>query len=508
MALEEKEVENTEIQKQESQEYKVEETKSDSENPISETSEVKAEVSSNHTSEQLSEESNDEAKVEVNTNPESTEQSSDSASEESSENQKDDSKDTPTYSENIPEKSKEDEALEEKVEELSDETKVLLVAELRGFFDSGTPIEVSVLSKGIGGFRVTYKELPMFLPFSHFSLSKRPDESEFENIIGSNIQVAVHEIKEEEGKYSIIVSRKKIIENEFWDNLNVGEVVTGTVTSTPSFGVFLDIGGVEGLCHVSRLSKARIENPATFCKKGDKFEVKIIDIDKEKKKISLSRKELEPSLWAGVEELFLRDNTYTGIVRRITDFGVYVELKTGVDGLLRNSEISWTKRVNDAKKMYKPGDKIEVYLLNISENKETATLSVKRTKDNPWETMSTRFPMDAVYHAEVLQSNDKGILFALNDEVDGFMPKSKLRGLPKEKQNSFEVGSKAEIKIVEIDAENESLILAPSGVEETQKQNNSERVPKDKFKGSGKSSSFALGDLLAEKMKESLKNIG
>lgn len=403
--------------------------------------------------------------------------------------------------------NKEDDLLESKIEELSDSDKEALIAEIREAFASNNPIEVEVLSKAIGGLRVTYKNMPMFLPTSHFSMKRSASDEEINEVVGQTLKVNIHEIKEENDQFTVIVTRKKLIEDEFWGSINVGDKVEGTVTSTPSFGVFLDIGGVEGLCHVSKLAHHRISNPATFCKPGDKMEVIITEIDKENQKISLSRQELEPSPWDNIEEEIKPETTVKGIVRRITDFGVYVELKPGVDGLLRNNELSWTKRILDPKEILTINQQIDVYVVNINPEKQTATLSLRRTKENPWDTLAERFPLESVYHAEVLQVNPKGAIFALNDEVDGFMPKSKMRGIAKGNKVPFEVGEKAEVKVTEINPETESLILAPQGYEESQQPRMS-KGSKDKFKGNKGNSSFTLGDLLADKMKDSLKKIG
>lgn len=402
-------------------------------------------------------------------------------------------------------KSKEDELLEEKVEELSDSDKNILLAELRQKFDEGTAIEVNVLSKAIGGLRVIYKKMPMFLPTSHFSMKRSTSDEELQESVGSDLKVNIHEIKEENNQVTVIVTRKKILQKEFWDSINVGDKVTGTVTSTPAFGVFLDIGGVEGLCHVSRLAHERIANPATFCKPGDKMDVVITEIDQENGKISLSRQELQPSPWEGIEEEIKPETIVKGIVRRITDFGVYVELKKGVDGLLRNAELSWTKRVSDPKSMLKKNQQIDVYVMEISEEKQTATLSLRRTQENPWDSLDQRFPINSVYHAEAVQVNPKGAIFALNDEVDGFMPKSKMRGIAKGNKVPFQKGDKVEVKVTEIVPSNESLILAPQGYEE-QPKGSYPKSAKGNFKKGKESSSFTLGDLLGEKMKDSLKN--
>lgn len=392
---------------------------------------------------------------------------------------------------------------------LSDEEKAAIVEELKSLESSGSSFNVNVLSKTRGGFRVSYKEFPLFLPISHFSLKRSPSDSETEGLENTEIEVKVLEIKDESGIPSIVVTRKAILEAAIWNNLKVGEKVEGTVTSTPAFGAFVDLGGVEGLIHVSRLSKARIEHPKDFVKKGDKIEVLIIDLDKENNKISLSRKELEPSPWEGAEEAFPENSQQKGIVRRLTEFGAYVELKPGVDGLLRNGEISWTKRVSDPSQILKPGDKIDVQIMKISTEKGIASLSMKRLVENPWSVLQERYPINSVYHAKAIDVNQKGAVFALNDEVDGFMPKSKMKPIMKGSKMPFEKGEKVEVVVTEIDPSTESLILAPKLSEEqikVQEERQASRANQANYKKKG-DSTFTFGDMLGEKVFDKLNDL-
>ena len=423
-----------------------------------------------------------------------------------------------TTTNNVVEEQKEvattNEVVEEKTSEetpntskISNEERDKVLAELKGFSESKTQFEVEITSKTRGGFRVSYKDLPLFLPISHFSLKRKPDDSELENLEGQKLDVLVQDIKEIEGSTTIVVSRKPILESAIWDKLNVGDKVEGTVTSTPQFGIFLDIGGVEGLIHVSRISNARVEHPKDVAKKGDKLEALIIDLDKENKKIGLSRKELEPSLWDGVEQEFPAGSTQKGIVRRLTEFGAYVELKPGVDGLLRNGEISWTKRINHPSQVLKAGESIDVYVAKVNEEKGMATLSIKQLMDNPWDTLAEKYPIESVYHAEVLDINPKGVVFALNEQIDGFMPKSKLKSILKGNNIPYEKGEKVEVIISEIDPSTESLILTPKGVEQVEAKPRSEDKVSGNYKKQKGDSSFTIGDLLGENLADKFKDL-
>jgi len=398
---------------------------------------------------------------------------------------------------------------EEKAPEktISTEEKESITAELKSAQENGTPIDVVVSSKARGGLRVDYKGMSLFLPISHFSLKKLGNDSELDEVIGKTLSVNIHDIKVEETNTSIIVTRKKILDDVIWSKLEKGQTVEGIVTSIPTFGVFLDIGGVEGLVHVSRLSKGRVENTKDFCKKGDKLEVKIISLDRENNKIGLSRRELEPSPWIGAEELFPKDSVQKAKVRRFTDFGTFVELKPGIDGLLRNGEISWTKRISHPSQKLKIGETIDVQIVSVDEKKGTASLSIKRAGENPWKDMAARFPIDSVYFAELIEISPKGLIFALNEDVDGFMPRSKLRPIMRGKDVPYSLGEKVEIMVTEVNAENESMILAPKLDPAIAQRFEDDKKQVVKFKKTKDDGSFSLADLLNKSSLDSLSQI-
>ena len=250
--------------------------------------------------------------------------------------------------------------------------------------NNGT-IEVEIKGRIRGGLRAIYKEMPLFLPASHFSLKRTPTEQELTDAAGKTMVVQVHELQEyDEGRKAVIVSRKHLLTEDFWTRISVGDIVEGKVSSIATFGVFVDLGGVEGLIHISRLSQVHVDDPNKFMKKGDTVKAVVVELDRTKNRIALSRKELEESPWKDVETLFLVGTQHTGIVRRLTDFGAYIELKPGVDGLLRTPEISWTKRIKKPSDVLKANSEIPVEILSVSEDKQTVSLSYKKTQPNPW----------------------------------------------------------------------------------------------------------------------------
>ncbi len=401
-----------------------------------------------------------------------------------------------------PEEKKKKESAPDKTEQAYEELKEMMAKQ--------EPIEVKAVKRIRGGLRVAYKEARMFLPTSHYTLKRNPNDNEMKNAVGAKFPVLVHEYQEyPEGRKAVIVSRKKILFDEIFNKYDTGDIIKGKVSSITSFGVFLEFEGVEGLIHISRLSKVHIDDPKRFYNKGEEIEAKIIDIDKENQRIALSREELVESPWKGVEEELEVGAEVKGIVRRLTNFGAYVELKPGVDGLLRNNEIHWTKRVKNPAEILSPNQEITVKIMSISEDNETAALSYKRTQPNPWEDIKNEFQPEKVFDGKVKQVIPQGAIVEITEEVDGFMPRSKMRPIMKGKKIPFKAGDDLEVKVIEVEPEDESLILGPNVDEDLQADSPPPRSGGGK-KGGGKAkpdSSFTLGDILSEKEKERLKNM-
>ncbi len=403
-------------------------------------------------------------------------------------------------------------AEKKKAEEAEKEKKMLdeVFEKLKTVKENNETIEVEIKARIRGGLRAMYDNFPLFLPASHYSLKRKPREDVLRQAVGQKFNVNIHEIQEDESnRRTVIVSRKKIIGEEFWSSLNVGDIVEGTVSAIATFGVFLDLGGVEGLIHISRLSQVHIDNTKNFAKKGDKMKAVIIEFDKEKNRIALSRKELEESPWKEVETKFVADTVHKGIVRRLTDFGAYVELLPGVDGLLRTAELSWTKRINRPADLLKPGDEIEVYVISSSEEKKAIALSLKRTLENPWTGLAERYPigteLKGIVSKVLLQ---KGAIITIAEDIDGFMPRSKMAGLNRGKKIPFQAGDELDIVIADIVPEEESLILSLNGGDDEQSDDSPmperRRSGKKESARASRSNAFSIGDLISEKAKKSL----
>lgn len=392
---------------------------------------------------------------------------------------------------------------------------------LAAFKESNESFEVYVKARVKGGLRVFYEDVPLFLPVSHFSFRKSPTEQELKETEGTKLRVTVHELQEyEEGRKTAIVSRRQVLIEELWNKLQIGDIVEGCVSSIASFGIFLDLGGVEGLVHVSRLSQYHIDKPDQHFKKGDIVKAVVIELDKEKNRIALSRKELEESPWKNIEEKFPIQSRHTGTIRKLTEFGAYVELRRGIDGLLRTPEISWTKRIKKPSDVFKIGQKIEVEVISISEEKHSIALSYKRTIPNPWLSLVDRFPVGTTITGTVSQVLPQGMIVSISDDVDGFMPRSKMRPLLKGNKIPYHSGDKLEVIIADLIPDQESLILSPK-IDESQAVSNSDyeenrkrRQSQQNYSGDNKANKQAqtqnavtLVDLLSDTDKNNLLNL-
>ncbi len=389
-------------------------------------------------------------------------------------------------------------------------------AKLKQANESGEAIEVVVNSRIKGGLRVMFDDIPIFLPTSHFGSRRNPTEEELTESIGKTLKVHIHELSEDEdNRKTVIVSRKKAIGSEVWSSIKVGDIVEGPVSSIASFGIFLDLGGIEGLIHISRLSQVHVEDTKAFAKLGDIMKAVVVEIDQERNRIALSRKEFEKSPWEGVEAKYTVGTNVKGTVRRFTDFGAYVEVDKGIDGLLRVAELSWTKRIKHPSEVLKIGEEIEVQVISISEEKNTMHLSYKRMQANPWEGIKDKFVIGNAFNGTVKQVMPQGCVVTIEGEVDGFMPRSKMRQLPRGKKIPYNIGDKIEILISDVIVEQESVIIEPkldeSEIAQAERSRDSER-PQGKRREPKQpqvttetpSGSFSLSDLLPDSMKETL----
>ncbi len=365
-----------------------------------------------------------------------------------------------------------------KQERVRNEMDAEVLAELKECRNNNRTIAAKVEDRVRGGLKLNYKGVALFLPTSHFGVRSNPNEEELIRAVGDVMDVEVLEINDDvpSHKRNIIVSRKNLLESKFWNDIKVGSIVSGPVSSITTFGIFIDIGGYEGLVHVSRLSRKRIDNPKNFAKKGDILQAKVVEVDLDKKRIGLSISDLEPSLWTNVSEKYPVGSITKVKVKRFVDFGAFVELEDGIEGLIRNQDLSWTQRINHPKEILEIDQEIDAQILSVNPDKELLALSYRTTQPNPWNDVEQTIQIGNEKVGIIKQVKNEGLVITIDNTLDGFMPKSKMRNLIKGNKMPFKKGDSIEVVVADIAAAQQSLILEPKGAEQETRE---KREPRD-----------------------------
>ena len=388
-------------------------------------------------------------------------------------------------------------------------------AVLAGFKEANTSFDVTIQERVKGGLRGDYNGLRVFLPASHFGMRKNVGEDELTAAIGSTMTVKVHELQSDDtGFKSAVVTRRDILQDEFWQTIQPGAEFEGVVTSITPFGVFVNIGGAEGLVHVSRLSRSRIENPADVVKKGDKLKVTVVEVDREKHKLSLSHKEHEADAWVNAEQTFPVGTRLKGTVRRIADFGAYVQVAPRIEGLLRISELSWTQRIKHPSDVVSVGQEIDIEVLSTSAAKHQMSLGYKQTQPNPWSSVKETMPVGSETTGIVQQVSSQGAVVRVAETFDGFMPRSKMQMHGHGKKPGLNPGDSVQCVVVDINPESSSLILAMKGDEQHSDHQHQHQHRQHQQRGNqgpshkqpSESSTVTLADMLREADKSKLNS--
>ena len=293
-----------------------------------------------------------------------------------------------------------------------------------------------------------------------------------------------------------------------WDRLskelNEGDQVKGKVVVIADYGAFIEIEeGVEGLVHVSEMSwSTHLRSAQDFVNVGDELDAVLLSLDRETRKMSLGIKQLTPDPWTDITAKYPVNSKHKGIVRNFTNFGVFIELEEGVDGLVYISDLSWTKKVKHPSELLTLGDEIEVLVLELDVEGRKLSLGHKQTKDNPWDKYANEFALDSIHKTAITEIVDKGATIKFNDDVIAFVPQ---RHMEKEDGSKLTRGEEAEFKIIEFNKEFKRVVASHTNIfKEQEKQNFNRAAKKVKETNSEKTT---LGDLdaladLKEKMKE------
>ncbi|MGV1100790.1 30S ribosomal protein S1 [Thiovibrio sp. JS02] len=311
--------------------------------------------------------------------------------------------------------------------------------------------------------------VPAFLPYSQIDLRPVKD---LDSLIGQTFEFKV--LKYNRKRNNVVISRRAILEDErkklreeMQSNLIEGQVVTGTITNITDYGIFIDLGGMDGLCHITDLSWGRVSHPSKLFKVGEEIQVKVLKYDRDNDKVSLGVKQLKDDPWATVQDRYPISAKTKGKVVSITDYGVFAELEEGVEGLIHVSEMSWSKKTRHPSKIVSVGDAVEVVILNIDVDAKRISLGMKQLQPNPWDLVSENYPVGSIIEGKIKNITDFGVFIGIEEGIDGLIHVSDLSWTERIKHPSekYSKGETIQAVVLKIDRENERFSLGVKQLE-------------------------------------------
>lgn len=347
-------------------------------------------------------------------------------------------------------------------------------------YDEGKPVEGIVTHKVKGGLSVDIG-IPAFLPGSQVDIQR---VSDFDQFVGQTIVALIIKVNQKRG--NVIISRRKYLNEQrsevrkkVLETLQPGQIIQGVVKNLTNYGAFIDIGGVDGLLHITDMTWGRIAHPSELLKIGDTVTVKVLSFDKLNEKISLGMKQLDDNPWEKLSESIQIGSKIKGIISSITDYGLFVEVAKGVEGLVHISEISWTDRINDLHKQFKVGDEIEALVVSIDKENRRMSLSIKQLEKNPWETITDQFAVGQKIKGKISNITDFGIFVQLLPGVDGLVHISDLSWTEhvKHPADIYKKGDEVEAVITDINKQKKKISLGIKQLTENPWENIEQKYP-------------------------------
>ena len=335
--------------------------------------------------------------------------------------------------------------------------------ELRDAFEEETIIKGTIVRRIKGGMIVDLGVVQAFLPGSQVDV--RPIQ-DFDIYLEKEIEIKI--VKFNEARKNIVVSHKVILEESLkeqrealFKELKVSSILEGRVKNITDFGVFVDLGGIDGLLHITDLSWGRVNHPSEVLEMNDNITVKVIEYDEERKRVSLGLKQLVPHPWDDVEIKYPMGNVVKGKVVSLTNYGAFIELEPGVEGLIHVSEISWTKHIKNPSEVYSMGDKIEAKVLSIDTEERKISLGVKQLLPDPWDEIEDRYVVGTVHKCIVQNLTQFGAFAELEEGIDGLVHVSDLSWTKviKHPKEVVEKGQEIEVRILEVSRDNRRISL-------------------------------------------------
>lgn len=342
--------------------------------------------------------------------------------------------------------------------------------ELEKAYDTGEPITGTIIERVKGGFTVEIDSVRAFLPGSLVDVKPVRDPGYLE---GKSLEFKI--IKMDQKRNNVVLSRRAILERETsaerearLDELQEGQEVIGIVKNITDYGAFLDLGGIDGLLHVTDISWKRVKHPSEVLKVGEEHRVKILKFDRDKNRISLGMKQLMEDPWRNIARRYPKNSRIFGVVSNITDYGCFVELEEGVEGLVHMTEMDWTNKNIHPSKVVQLGDEVEVMVLEVDEDRRRISLGIKQCKPNPWQEFAEKHQKGEKVKGKIRSITDFGIFVGLEGDIDGLIHLSDISWNEPGDQavRKYSKGEEVEAVILGIDSERERISLSIRQLEE------------------------------------------
>lgn len=346
--------------------------------------------------------------------------------------------------------------------------KIKVWEEIKKIYDEDGVVEGVITNRVKGGFSVDIG-LQAFLPGSQADL--RPVRN-LDELVGKSFEFKI--LKFNRKRSNIVLSRRVILETQrekarstTLSALEEGKVMEGVVKNITEYGVFVDLGGVDGLLHITDISWGRVKHPSELFSVGDQINVKILSFDLERERVSLGMKQLTPDPWTVAAEKYPVSTKVQGKVVSLTDYGAFVELEEGIEGLIHVSEMSWTRKIRHPSKVLSVGEEVEAMVLDIKPDSRRISLGMKQVMPNPWEIISDKFPVGTIIEGKIKNITDFGLFIGIDDDIDGLVHISDISWTKRIKHPSelYKKGDTVQAVVLDIDKQNERFSL---GIKQTQ----------------------------------------
>jgi len=340
--------------------------------------------------------------------------------------------------------------------------------EIKKVCENNLTIKGTVVEKVKGGLSVDIG-ITAFLPGSQVDVRPVKD---LEPFVGQTFEFNI--LKYDRKRSNVVLSRRAIVaeqraaeKQEALKNINEGAVVEGVIKNITEYGIFIDLGGIDGLLHVTDISWGRIAKPSEMFHKGDRIKVKVLSFDREKERVSLGIKQLHENPWENIAERYPVGMLVEGKVVNLTDYGVFVELEPGVEGLIHISEMFWTREIKHPSKVLNVGDTINVVVLEVNAEAKRVSLSLKQTSPNPWEKLKEKYPPGTIVKGQVRNITNFGVFVGIEDGIDGLVHVSDISWKHRVAHPSeyFKKGQEVEAVVLNIDVDNEKFSLGIKQIE-------------------------------------------